>query len=210
MSFFLCHHCTTWVQPQLDRCPECRAGLDTSTPDLSLQELQTIIGDIRRPLGEVRIRRPLLPDLGMLYQTQNGLFFAPHVTEYVERTVPADATTDSIFWTIGSVVWSPLSVLLPIMRMRSRETRTIRVPVLRPRYLPADDPESTAKLPNLLMSDPGAFFLAQHNADRLRRRRGWWIIERQLAPPLFIRSLDHQPMFHRRMRELIDHDGWRE
>ncbi len=210
MSFFLCHHCYTWVQPQLDRCPECQSGLDASTEDPSPRELQTIIGEIRRPLGEVRVKRSLLPDLGMLYATQNGLFFAPHATEYIERNVPADATADSLFWMIGSVVWAPLSILLPILRMRSRETQTVRVPVLKPRYLPLNDPESPPMLPDLLMSDPGAFFLSQQFVHRLRRRRGWWIIDRQLAPPVFIRSLDGRPAFHQRMQELIDRDGWRE
>ena len=126
MSFFLCHHCYTWVRPQLERCPECRSGLDTLTEDPTPEELQSVIGEIRRPLGEVRVRRPILPDLGTLYLTENGLFFAPHAVEFIDRTVPAD-TSDSIFWMIGGVLWSPLAVLLPILRLRSEDTQLVRV-----------------------------------------------------------------------------------
>ena len=130
-------------------------------------DLQSVIGEIRRPLGEVRVRRPVLPDLGTLYATRNGLFFAPHETNYLERSVPIDETADSLLWTVGSVVWAPLAILLPIMRLRSRSTRTVRTPILQPRYIDAHHADASLELPKLLTNHPGRF-LSENRAAATR------------------------------------------
>jgi hypothetical protein len=204
MSFFLCHDCYTWVRPAAERCPECGQGLDLSASDPTEAELAAVIGELRGPVGEVRVRRALLPEYGVLYDTERGLFFVPHETHYTPRAAPAESPTDSLLWAVGGLIWGPLAFLLPILRARSRLPRTMQVAVLRPRELPAD-----AGLSAVLMDDPGAFFLPRAHVRQVHRRGRGWSVARQHPRPFVIAPLDDAPACHVRLGECLASDGWR-
>ena len=204
MSFLLCHECYAWVEPRGDRCSHCGQIVDPEATDPPLSTLAAAIGDLRHLVGEIRVRRKRLPELGLLYATSQGLLFVPHRTVYAMQTVEGQGAGASLFWTLATAVWSPLMLVAPFVR--TRRTQEQAVPVADPQYL---EPDDSSRLPELLMEDPGVFYIPRRTIRSLRRRRHTWTVERALATPLKFRAEGDRALFHRQMTELLRSPLWR-
>ncbi len=203
MSFLLCHECFNWVEPKDGRCPECIESIEAAVPDPSEFELRTTIGDIVFRLGEVHVRRRMLPDRGMLYVTTNGLYFLPHDQEDVLHLVESPTTEASLMWSLAAMVWSPLMLVLPFVR--SKETKTQRIQVPCPKYLTTEDSDL---LPQLLMTNPGVFFLSRKSIREMSLKRRRWRIERFQGSPVRVKPEDNAKFFHHLMGKLALSDSW--
>ncbi len=204
MSFLLCHDCYTWVEPLDQRCPECLLVMDLSAEDPSPHVLQEVMGDLTGRLGEVRIPRKLLPEWGTLYATTEGLFFVPHEMDHALRRDDGAFTGASLMWSLGSLLWSPLFFLSPLFRGTPVPDRPVRV--LRPRYLGDAD---NSRLPDLLMDNPGAFFLPRRQIRTVLRKRGRWIIERTQGGYVSISPVAPARIFHDNLAGLLENPDWR-
>lgn len=204
MALLLCHECYFWVPPRNGRCPECDHGIDSGSPDPSADALDRVVGSALRPLGGVHMPRRLLPERGTLYETANGLYFLPHVMlrrlELVERTEAGR----SLMWTLASVAFAPLILVLPFLRFRKLTQE--EVPVFEPAPLP--DPERD-QLGRRLLENPGAFFVPRKSIRRLKRRRGRWIIERRVGRKLKLRPEHDNGQLGEEMFQLLQQDVWR-
>lgn len=202
MAFLLCHDCYSWVEPAEGRCPECQQAVDPSASDPPPATLQSVMGTLVGPLGMVRVRRRMLPEHGTLYLTTTGLCFVPHQAVYVTQEVEVPAGSSAL-WSLAAVVWSPLSLILPLIR--TKRVQQQRVQILEPRTLGDGDSD---RLPLLLMQDPGAFFIPQRIIRRIRRRRGRWIIERMHGSPVKLSPETDRRALHTRMTDLLATPAW--
>lgn len=205
MPLLLCHECFFWVESRDGRCPECDHPMDTGIPDPSIDALERIIGPAIAPLGCVRIRRRLLPELGTLYETGNGLFFAPHVVRRRVELVEKTAAGRSFMWMMASVVFAPLILVLPFLRFRN--LRAEEVPVYEPVRLPEADRDALGRM---LMENPGAFFVSRNAVRRIRRRWGRWRIVRRIGPVLRLSPESDPREFDVQMHDLVRRDTWRQ
>lgn len=205
MSLLLCHECYTWVEPFDARCPECFGTLDCDTPDPALEILRDELGGVVGPLGEVRIRRRLLPDQGTLYATTSGLLFVPHETVREVQLVETPEAGSSLLWTLASIAFTPLVLVLPFVR--SKRLRPAPIAVLRPVFL---SPGEYRRPAELLMENPGVFFVPRRSIFRIVRRRGKWTIERRQGTPLKFKPHNDRRHFQAQMTQLAATDGWRE
>ena len=203
MSYLLCHECYTWVEPADGRCPECQLYLDAGRPDLSVDQLQRVLGEVRCQIGEIRIRRRTLPDLGMLYATSRGFYFLPHQMEHVTQSVEAGAAGTSLLWALATLVWFPLIVVLPFVK--TNQMKVARVPIYKPR--PLADSESP-RLPDLLMQNPGVFFVPRKSIRTVERKRLHWKIDRNHGSSLRLKPAADRGQFHQRMAALLASDDW--
>lgn len=204
MSFLLCHDCYAWVEPVGDRCPHCEQIIDPEAADPPHGTLAAAMGELRSLIGEARVPRKKLPDTGLLYATSRGLLFVPHRTVYVTQMVEAPPAGGSLFWTIATVVWSPLMFVLPFVKTKRLQEQSVAV--AEPQYL---DGDATPHLPELLMHDPGVFFVPRRSIRCVRRRRHRWTIERAHAASLKVRAEGDRALFHRQMAELLQSPMWR-
>lgn len=205
MSLLLCHHCFTWVEPYGEYCPVCHEFLDPTAPDPALPALRAAIGDVVCCLGEVRIRRKHLPGRGMLYATTNGMIFLPHRIEEVTQIAEEPSAGSSLLWTLATLVWGPLALVSSLTRVK--RARTKRIQVYRPWLL--TDAQSDL-LPQLLMDDPGVFFLARGSIHVIKRRWKRWFIERREAGRLWLRPESNPRRFYTQMVDLIASEAWRD
>ena len=201
MAFLLCHDCYSWVEPADGRCPECRESVDPSATDPPLSTLKSVIGELSQPVGPVRVRRRLLPERGTLYATTNGLCFVPHKAVYVMRDVEVSGPP-SLFWTLATILWSPLMFVMPLVR--SKQHRQQRIQTLQPRDLSPEDDQ----LPLLLMQDPGTFFVPLRSIRHIRRRRRRWIIERRQGASVRFQAEHDDRALRHRMSELLASPTW--
>jgi len=203
MPFFLCHECFSWVEPTGERCSQCQLVLDVSAPDPPLRWFEEAIGDLHCQIGEVHVRRRMLPDRGMLYATANGLFFLPH--QLAESAAPADpdAVETSLLWTVASLVWTPFAIVLPFVKAQLMQSAMI--PVFEPHLLKQED---SHLLPVLLMQNPGVFFVPNRSIRLIRRQRTQWRIDRTAGPPLKLNPVDGKKSFQRKMAELVHSRAW--
>lgn len=203
MSLLLCHECYSWITPADGRCPECQLIVDESAPDPPLHALRSAIGDVVGPLGEVRVRRKLLPEYGMLYTTTNGLYFLPHRLEQETRMESRPSAGEPLIWSLATLAWSPLALVLPLVSQRKKQP--VQVPVLRPLFLCQADSQ---RLPQLLMENPGVFFLRRQAIRGWKRRRNHWTIARDQGPALKLTPESDHQAFHRRLSQLAEGDRW--
>lgn len=204
MSFLLCHECYSWVEPENERCPECDHSLDSAAPDPPLEFLAADIGTILFRIGEASVRRKMLPDRGMVYATTNGLYFLPHRLEHVTHLIEEDSPGSSLLWSLASLVWTPLILVAPFLK--SRQVTPKQTPVLRPHYLTR---EESQQLPELLMQNPGVFFVPQKSIRLVIRKRSHWRIERLQGQTLKLTPIGNRQRFHDRMNELVASERWR-
>ena len=106
-------------------------------------------------------------------------------------------------WSLGSLIWSPLFFLSPLLRTSSAPDRPVRV--LRPRYLGENE---SGDLPDLLMDNPGAFFLPRRQVRAAMRKRGRWIIERTQGGLLSISPVAPARFFHDNLCALLESPAW--
>jgi hypothetical protein len=162
-----------------------------------------LIGDIVHPLGEVRVPRRLLPEYGTLYATRNGLYFLPHATEDVTHLVERRAPHASLWWTLASLLWSPLVFVVPFVKARELKESPVRV--LRPQRL---TPADSSRLPELMMENPGVFFVPRRSIRQVQRRRQRWIIDRTPARPLKLTVESDRGDFQERLSDLFADTSW--
>ena len=205
MSFLLCHECFTWIEPFGGRCPECQQSIDLATPDPPLHQLQRAMGQVLFRVGEVRVRRPMLPNHGILYATTNGLYFVPHRIERVTQMVQAESLGTSLFWSIAASLWAPLMFVLPFVK--TQHMKATHVPVFRPEIL---TPRDSWRLPEMLMQNPGVFFVPKKAIRIVSRKRRSWRIERFHRPPLKLKPIARCSHFHGRMIDLLACDTWQD
>ncbi|MFQ5730866.1 MAG: hypothetical protein ACE5KM_02810 [Planctomycetaceae bacterium] len=204
MRLLLCHECLFWVTPQRGRCPECDHTLDSGVADPSTDALDRLIGPAVGPIGCVRLKREMLPDRGTLYETANGLYFVPHTmmrrVELVERT----QTGRSLLWMLAAIAFAPLILVLPFLRFKRLAAEEVAV------FVPSRlTDEQRHRLGQLLMDNPGAFFVPRTAIRRFARRRRRWVIERRFGSALKIRP-DADPLeFERQLQGLLDRDPWK-
>jgi hypothetical protein len=177
--------------------------MDLSTVDPPLTLLREVMGDIVERLGEVRIRRPMLPEWGTLYATTRGIFFVPHEMDQALAVDAGPFTGTSLMWSLGSFFWSPLMFLMPFLG--GEESRESLVRVLRPRRLTTVD---SAQMPELLMENPGSLFLPRPQIRAITRKRGMWWIERSLGSPLRLSPIDSPRMFQENIARLLASPAW--
>ncbi|GAB4160575.1 MAG: hypothetical protein Tsb009_37910 [Planctomycetaceae bacterium] len=205
MSLYLCHECYFWVAPRHSRCPECDHPLSDHLGDPPLDNLQRVIGDVVARIGEVRFQRPLLPENGTLYLTSNGLYFVPHVlsrrTKVVEKTPPGR----SLFWMLASTAFTPLMFVLPFLK--SKQLRQEEVTVLHPQQIRLDGEHQLAEL---LIQNPGAFFLSRNAIRHIIRKRKLWTIERQFGEQLRFAPVINHDLVNTRLIALMAEDDWRD
>jgi len=176
--------------------------VDSTRPDPSCEQLRPHFGDLVSRLGEVRIRRRILPEVGMLYATTKGIYFLPHrIEEIIQLT--EERASPSLLWTVAALVWSPLSLLLPLLR--PKQLREVPTQVYRPQLLSAAESEL---LPELLMDNPGAFFLPARSVRLIVRRGDRWIVERVQGAKVVLRPENDGLRFHERMQEFLGSPEW--
>ena len=202
MSFLLCSECFGWVQPRDGHCANCLAQMDSARPDPPLTLLRASLGDVLQRLGDVRVSRRVLPERGLLYATTTGVFFLPHEVEQITQ-VTEQRVGPSILWSIAALVWSPLSLVIPFLR--TKRLREVSREVYRPLLLTTSQSDL---LPELLMENPGAFFVPARHVRHVVRRRDKWIFERMHGAKVVFHSDDNPGLFHERMEELVRTPDW--
>ncbi len=203
MALLLCHECYCWVEPVEGRCPECAHGVDASIPDPAPSALEQTLGRIVARLGEVRVQRKNLPDRGTLFATTTGLLFLPHELDRVTRMVDAGPTPESLAWSLASLAWAPLQLLS--LWPRKKQVKPIKVRVLRPVHLAA---EESQRLPELLMQNPGVFFVPRKSIRTAVRRFRGWRIDRSHGGRLKLRPEINKVQFHRQFARLFAAENW--
>ena len=177
-SLLLCHGCFTWVVPRGDRCPQCGEIIDPATPDPPLYRLQETLGRLLEPLGEASLRRSLLPNQGMLYVTTRGLLFVPYDDQDDDQQQPPHEAASH-----GEPRKPLLPAILGAVRRIFRIGRRRRIRPKR-RLLRVDE---SHRLAQLLMDDPGVFFVPHGSIRRLRCWAGSWTIVRREGTRLRVR-----------------------
>ena len=165
MPLLLCHECYFWVSPRDGRCPECDHVVDSGVPDPPTESLNRLIGPAVQPIGNVRFRRAMLPDRGMLFETTNGLYFVPHVVTRRMKLVERRESGRSFLWLLASLVFTPLILVLPFLKFKKLTAE--EVPTFEPCELSA---EQRNRLGELLMQNPGAFFIPRNAIRGFTRR----------------------------------------
>lgn len=203
MALLLCHECYSWVQPRRGHCPDCLAQVDINEADPSPLRLQEILGELTVKLGEVTVKRRPLSGAGLLYATTKGLYFLPHQVERIPETYERNGDVgQTLIWTVAGALWAPLYLIMPLLQSRSKDYSAI---IYRPQLL---TPAQSDLLPELLMENPGAFFIPNVAVRSVRRRWRSWIIERNHGPRLKLRPTTMRGGVDRRMRNLIKTPSW--
>jgi hypothetical protein len=183
MSNRLCQECCQWVFTRDGRCPDCQDALpETINPEELDGRFRNVVGQVQGRMGHVRIVRRKLPSDGVFYETANGLFFLPYRSVTKRRLV--EQSSSSPWWTVASVLWSPLMFLSPFLKRRElREKDFIENEAIR---LGKDD---LHLLPDFLSRVTGAFFLPTRDIRTVTENRGRWIVDRSLGPRIKIHPI---------------------
>jgi hypothetical protein len=202
MTVRLCQACCQWVWTKNERCPGCDdAVTEYIDPVDFARQIRSAVGAVVGKIGHVHLHRKRLPADGILYETQNGLFFLPHRNVTVTRLV--EENSSSPFWTIAGILWSPLMFLLPFLKkQRLRETD---IEESQPLRLTGDDLQL---LPDLLPRMPGALFIPIRDVQKIRMKGQRWIIRRFAGGETTVEALASEP-FRVKMEELLRSDSWR-
>ncbi len=203
MAYLLCHECWTWGEPCRQSCPHCGHLLDPAEPDPPVQQLQALLGELVARLGEVHVRRKALPQHTTLYATTTGLFFLPHRQEWDVRPVEDFTAATSLLLTLAAIIWSPVALLRPFMG--GSRSKPQRVLIRRPRFLDLDDSDL---LVELLMNDPGSFFIPRRTIQLVQRKRRYWVIQRHPGSDTIFEPLGHWVRFAEKLKDLAQHSSW--
>ncbi|MCA9449570.1 MAG: hypothetical protein KC931_20790 [Candidatus Omnitrophica bacterium] len=201
-SLLLCGECFSWVVPAGGHCPECLAPLRPETPDPPTEILRSTIGDLKRKLGYCRAVRRGGDVPGTLYLTTQGLFFIPHRMEVTKEELE-HPPRKSIFIILSEMFIPLFNIYSWFMSSRKRLVDvTIFYPIL---LLPEDGP----MLPQLLMSNPGAFFIPRDRVRAMLYTRGKWTIDRSRGKDLVLLEDPEDRQFSERILELRNTVEWR-
>ncbi|HID21108.1 MAG TPA: hypothetical protein EYP14_01725 [Planctomycetaceae bacterium] len=203
MALLLCHECLSWIESSDGWCPECLARVRPDEPDPPLDDLRRRIGDLVTLIGEVRLRRKGLPDRGMLYATDCGLFFVPHGPEPAGDWSGEPAPSASVLFTIAGTVWPMLAPFVSLITLRHvhQQAQSKLEPMILSRI-------HAPPLPRLLMDDPGVLFLAANSVQLVERRFRHWVFYRQRGSPVRLKPLWPKRWFRQRMREALSLPCW--
>lgn len=204
MALFLCHDCYSWVEPYGEHCPECWHVIDPSRRDPSLDRLEETFGRIVLRVGEVRINRRMLPDRGTLFATTNGLIFLPDQVERVIDEIEPGHSTESLLWALAGAVWSPLH-LMSYWTRKNQQKKTGVIRVFRPHFLTERD---SHRLPEMLMQNPGVFFIPRRLIRSASRLFDRWRIDRYHATTVRFRPHTDRERFHERFSALLACENW--
>lgn len=170
--------------------------------DPSIENLQWVIGDVVRRIGEVRFQRRLLPSTGTLYQTVNGLYFVPHVLKRRQEIVECLQAGRSLFWILASLVFAPLMFIVPFIRSKKMDTQIVTV------YRPANlRLHERHRLAELLMKNPGAFFISTQSIQHITRKRRQWLVDRRQGGPMRFSAIVDPEIVEHRMTQLTERDS---
>ena len=203
MSILLCYTCYCWLEPRSGLCPACHHPLDASIPDTAPDVLAANLGVVESRIGEIRVGRTNLPLTGVLYATTQGLFFAPHHVERVARVVGETVAGHSVMWWCASIIWSPLSLLLPFVK--TRRNRVVETYIDRPQVLVKGDSD---RLGQLLMQSPGCFFLSHSSVRLVYKRRRNWIVERSSGNRICFSPVSDNTLFEEQLLTELNNDRW--
>ncbi len=205
MALVLCHECLNWVEATEGWCDHCAAVVRVEEPDPPVEELAERIGRVVRLLGEVRLKRRKLPSVGMLYATEKGLLFVPHVRESPPRREPLDreARGRLLLWTLFTSLVPLVGVFTSVSGLPER--RPSRRRRWRPRPLGLIHSPAPAQV---LLSDPGVVFVRADLVQSVERRRSWWVVHRVRGSTFRFRPLGRKREFRRRWDEAMNLPAW--
>jgi hypothetical protein len=189
------------MEPQAGLCPGCHHALDAAVPDTAPELLDADLGVVESRIGEIRMGRTTLT--GVLYATTRGLFFAPHHVERVVRVIGESVPGHSVLWWCASMMWSPLTLLLPFVK--TRRGRLVESYQDRPQVLVKGD---CHRMSQLLMQSPGCFFLSHQTLRLICKRRRKWIIERSVGGSLRFKPVSDTGEFERQFQLELSNDRW--
>lgn len=203
-SLLLCGECYSWVMPAGGHCPECLAALQPETPDPPMDHLGSIMGSLQSKLGYCRAVRRGGDVPGTLYLTNTGFFFIPHRVEQSleEHDGPPEK---SWFLLLGELLF-PLFRVFSWVNLLHGSKRQVSVTTFYPMLLL---PEDGPYLPQLLMANPGAFFLPRERVQALYHTRGKWTIDRTRGRDLVLLEDPEDREFNDRILELRQSVAWR-
>lgn len=203
-SLLLCGECFSWVVPVKGHCPECLAALSPDIPDPSIETLRNVIGELQHQIGYCRAVRRGGDVPGTLYLTSGGLFFIPHRIETTKER-DEEPPSKSIFVILGETMF-PLLRVFTFFHGLSRKNRLVNVTTFYPMLLL---PEDGLMLPELLMSNPGAFFLPRERVQAFYYSRGKWTIDRTRGKNLVLLEDPEDRQFNDRILALRNSIEWR-
>ena len=206
MSLVFCRECWSWTLPRDERCSDCQARVGSHDAEpCDPETLRPALGELVSRIGEVQLKRHLLPDAGTLYATTTGLLFVPHRLDHVTRLVDKPTPGSSLVWSIAALVWSPLAFLLPLLQTKKKQK--VQMPVLRPVFLA---PRESGVLPELLLTNPGVVFVRKREMRMLARGRRSWRVDRLHGRPLQLRPTADRARFNQRLDKVLDSPGWQD
>lgn len=202
MSIRLCQECCQWFWSYDERCPQCQdAWSDLRDLETLAKRLRPKVGAIHGRIGHVRIRQKRLPQEGLLYQTEFGLFFLPHRNVTVTRLV--EEGNSSPLWSIASMLWSPLMFVVPFIKAKKLMEKDVQEN--HPLRLQG---ESLQRLPDLLGRMPGSIYIASREVLSVKVKGKRWRFTRQSGSTLTFEPISIDA-FGQRMDELMETDQWR-
>ena len=161
------------------------------------ESLEQEIGPVVRALGEVRIATKMLPDLGTLYQTTNGLFFLPYHFEKVTRIAHRPEPSTSLLWTLAAIIWPYLLIALPFIGSKSS-------------YFESQDVHSdpltegdNKSLAEALTERRGSIFIPHSTIEAISPRWRRWKVQRVQRTAILVTPLEDRHEFARRLETVI-------
>jgi len=204
MALLLCHECYSWVEPRSGHCPDCLARADLNEADPAPPQLRATLGELTGKLGEVTVRRRPFSGPGLLYTTTQGLYFLPHhVNDITDEYGQNHDVGQTVIWSVAATLWAPLYLLMPLLRTSSRNGSTVSI--YHPQLL---SPDQSDLLSDLLMDNPGAFFVPSRAVRTVQQRWRGWVIERDHGTKLHLKPTSTRGNFDRRMQQLIKSPAW--
>ena len=202
MAVRLCQQCCQWVWSRSGLCPDCQDLLsDEINRESIASRARNITGAVLRPLGHVALIRKRLPNDGVLYLTEQGLFFLPH--HRVLSTQLVEEKSTSLLWRLATAIWLPLWLLTPFMRRKRIRAKVVEE--VQPICL--NDSELQL-LPDLLPRIPGTYFIAARDVSTMRHRGRRWTIDRFNGPALLIEPVNANA-FKSQIEDMTQLDAWR-
>lgn len=202
----LCHACFTWVLPSGGDCPECGRRIRLGDPDPPRSTLEEILGDVLFLIGRVRVRRKLLPDRGLLYATTTGLFFLPN-QQQDESPVGGFEVVRVFLYRVLRVFRNPVFQKTSGFSPRCATSTVVCDDDLRPHIL---QPNESGRLVELLMENPGVFFVPRQSVRAMTRRFNCWTIRRLDGSCVRLKPEQDTRLFHSKMYKLLESDSWRQ
>lgn len=197
MRVVLCHHCWTWVFPNVAHCPECKRVIALDEPDPTAEELGQRFGTALMCLGDVIWERPKLPSRGVFWGTTTGLLYWPLLVHQPNGSiVPLEtAATRSSTWTSLFSLWRRTEAEPEQMPPQDEE----------PVSLPAEG----ELLGQSFLDTPGAAFFPRENVVRVTRRGRSWMIHRTIGRPLRLTVRSNPTTDKPAWKTFFQQDNWR-